>query len=670
MPAMSHALPSPVSFPPPLPLNAAPTAEAPGGVGSLQDVRRIEQTQPEPLAGVSSTYDLLRQGAAKGPDRTAMSFFLRTEDFRQPFQWTHAEWMERITAAANMFRRLGIGRRDVIAFVLPNLPETHWTIWGGEAAGIVMAINPLLEPALIAELMNAAKPRIVVSLAPTPGVDIWQKVAQAIQSVPSVRTVLTVTPLRYLRSPMAPLLRAAVRLKTPRRIGAAAVVPFHQALKGAAGDALTFPPPQLGDIASYFCTGGTTGLPKIAMRSHRTEVANALQLNAVFGQTVDPADVSLFCGLPLFHVNAQIGTGLAAWAGGTHIVLGTPMGYRGPGLVPKFWDIASFYRISSFSGVPTLYSALLQYPPKGQDLSELKYGICGAAPMPMELFHRFQKETGIKIIEGYGLTEGGCVSSLNPPEGRTELGSIGLRMPWQEMKIVILDDEGRWARDAATDEPGAVVIRGPNLFEGYLDASHNKGLWVQRPGPGGQDERWLNTGDLGRQDAQGYFWLTGRKKELIIRGGHNIDPKLIEEAMCQHPAVAMAAAVGRPDAHAGEVPVVYVQLRPGATAADADLVAFAQQKVSERAAWPKQVMILPTLPTTAIGKIHKPALNLMELEAVVRREAGAAGVELADCRAEQDARHGMVVRWSARGDAAALRKALAAYTFKAIESQG
>lgn len=659
MPPSSNALASVISFPAP-----------PSGVGSLHDVRRIEQAQPEPLTGVSSTYDLLRQGVAKGPGRTAMSFFLRTEDFRQPFQWTHAEWFARITQAANMFHRLGIGRRDVIAFVLPNLPETHWTIWGGEAAGIVMAINPLLEPALIAELMNAARPRIVVTLAPTPGVDIWQKVAKAVESVPSVRTVLTVTPLTYLRSPMAPLLRAATHLKTPRKVGAAVVTPFHQALKKAPTEALQFPAPQLTDIASYFCTGGTTGLPKIAMRSHRTEVANALQLNAVFGQTVDPAEASLFCGLPLFHVNAQIGTGLAAWAGGAHIVLGTPMGYRGPGLVPAFWDIASFYRITSFSGVPTLYSALLQYPPKGQDLSGLKYGVCGAAPMPMELFHRFQTETGIKIIEGYGLTEGGCVSSLNPPDGQTQLGSIGLRMPWQEMKIVILDDEGQWARDAATDEPGTVVIRGPNLFEGYLDAAHNKGLWVHRPSLDGRREPWLNTGDLGRQDAQGYFWLTGRKKELIIRGGHNIDPKLIEEAMCRHPSVAMAAAVGRPDAHAGEVPVVYVQLRPGTTATEQELVAFAQQHVSERAAWPKQVSIMPALPTTAIGKIHKPALNLLELAGVVRQEAAAHGVELALCEAEQDARHGMVVRWSAQGDATALRKALAAYTFKAIESQG
>ena len=180
----------------------------------------------------------------------------------------------------------------------------------------------------------------------------------------------------------------------------------------------------------------------------------------------------------------------------------------------------------------------------------------------------------------------------------------------------------------------------------------------------------MNTGDLGREDAQGYFWLTGRKKELIIRGGHNIDPKLIEEAMCQHPSVAMAAAVGRPDAHAGEVPVVYVQLRPGTTATGQELVAFAQQKVSERAAWPKQVTIMQALPTTAIGKIHKPALNLLELAGVVRQEAATHGVELALCEAEQDARHGMVVRWCAQGDATALRKALAAYTFKAIESQG
>lgn len=637
---------------------------SPTGVRHLDDVHAIEAHEPDPIGAIHNTYDLLLRGSRCHPDAPALSFFLRTEDHLDPAVWTHREWMARITQTANALRQLGVARDDVVAFILPNLPETHWTIWGGEAAGIVFAINPLLEPALMTELMNAARPKVLVTLAPTPGADIWQKASQAAAQVPSLRHVLTVSPLPYLRHPMAPVLRWMSRLKTPRQVGQAKVQPLLPLIDAAPAEALTFSAPSLDDKASYFCTGGTTGLPKIAVRTHRTEVANALELAATFGAEIQGAGRSVFCGLPLFHVNAQIGTGLTPWSVGAHVVLGTPQGYRAPGLIPRFWEIASHHRFVFFSGVPTVYSALLQHPPKGQDLSQLKYGVCGAAPMPVELFHRFQRETGVKILEGYGLTEGGCVSSINPPHGEARLGSIGLRLPWQDMAALVLDDQGRWLRDAECHEVGVLAIRGPNLFEGYLHAPHNQGLWIDRPNARGELERWLNTGDLGRQDAQGYFWLTGRKKELIIRGGHNIDPKLIEEALHAHPSVALAAAVGRPDAHAGEVPVVYVQLRERHAVTEAELVQHAQAQVAERAAWPKAIRIVETLPTTAIGKIFKPALTLREMESVVRDEAQAAGAVLSVCEASQDPRIGAVVRWRAVDNSEALSVRLARYTFK------
>lgn len=639
-------------------------APTPAGVRHLADIHAIEAGTTDPVGPFRSTFELLQHGARRNPDAPALSFFLRTEDHARPVAWTHRDWMARITQAANAFRQLGVNRGDVIAFILPNLPETHWTIWGGEAAGIVFAINPLLEPALMTELMNAARPKLLVTLAPTPGTDVWQKAAEAAVRVPSLEHVVTVSPLTYLRHPLAPVLRAASRWKTPTKLGRSKVTPLLPLIDAAPAQALAFPPPSLDDKASYFCTGGTTGLPKIAVRTHRTEIANALQLAATFGDELGGQGATLFCGLPLFHVNAQIGTGLTPWSMGAHVVLGTPQGYRAPGLLSRFWDIAAHYGILFFSGVPTVYSALLQHPPKGQDLRRLKYGVCGAAPMPVELFHRFQQELGIKILEGYGLTEGGCVSTINPPNGEARVGSIGIRLPWQDMAAFVLDERGRWLRDASCDEVGVLAIRGPNLFEGYLHAAHNDGLWIERRGAHGAIERWLNTGDLGRQDAAGYFWLTGRKKELIIRGGHNIDPKLIEEALHAHPAVAMAAAVGRPDAHAGEVPVVYVQLRGGRTATAAELMHHAQAQVAERAAWPKHIQVVDALPTTAVGKIFKPALTLREMESVVREEAQTLDVELALCKAVQDPRIGAVVRWRAvdRGEELAAR--LARYTFK------
>lgn len=645
-------------------LRPVPPCPQPYGVRDQSDVQEIERLTADPIGAIQSTYALLQRGAKLAPDAPALSFFLRTEDHTRTTVWTHREWMARINQAANAFRHLGVQRNDVIAFILPNLPETHWVIWGGEAAGIVFAINPLIEPALMTELMNTARPKVLVTLAPTPGTDIWEKVAQAAAAVPSLEHVLTVSPLAYLHSKLAVALKVLSRWRTPGRIAQAKVARLQPLLESASASSLDFAEPCLDDVASYFCTGGTTGLPKIAVRTHRTEVANAVELSATFGPEIQGAGRTVFCGLPLFHVNAQIGTGLTPWSVGAHVVLGTPQGYRAPGLIAHFWDMVAHHRFIFFSGVPTVYSALLQHPPKGQDLRALKYGVCGAAPMPVELFERFQRETGVKILEGYGLTEGGCVSSLNPPHGEVRSGSIGLRLPWQDMRALILDEQGQWSRDAEIDEVGIIAIKGPNLFQGYLHPSHNQGLWIERPEAGNNVGRWLNTGDLGRKDGDGYFWLTGRKKELIIRGGHNIDPKLIEEALYAHPDVAMAAAVGRPDAHAGEVPVAYVQLRSGAAISEDALLAHAKETISERAAWPKKVLILPSLPTTGIGKIFKPALTMLEMEAVVRDEAEIAGVTLKACKAEQDPRQGLIVKWQANNNAAAFHQRLSAYAFK------
>jgi len=213
-------------------------------------------------------------------------------------------------------------------------------------------------------------------------------------------------------------------------------------------------------------------------------------------------------------------------------LLGTPQGYRAPGLIPQFWSICDHHRLTTFSGVPTVYSSLLQHPRTGHRLDSLIFAVCGAAPLPVELFNRFQQETGIKIVEGYGLTEAGCASSLNPPGSENRVGSIGVRMPWQPMRAVMLDAEGLYVRDSEPDETGTIVVTGPNLFKGYLNDAHNKGLWVEIPNAQGQSEQWLNTGDLGRQDSEGYFRLTGRAKELIIRGGHNIGDSSCSRSMC------------------------------------------------------------------------------------------------------------------------------------------
>ena len=624
-------------------------------VADLAAVLDIERVPLSKRNIPATTYEMLKTGAALAPDSPALTFFADVRLFKNATVWTHRELFKRITQAGNLFRRLGVERSDAVAFVLPNLPETHLTIWGGEAAGIAFAISPLLETEQIAVLLKAAQPKLLVTLAPMPGTDLWQKATTAAAGLSRLRAVLAVDMVPYVSASQ----RLALRVLTQGRRTAlnVPVLDFRRELRKERGDALSFEAPKPDDVSSYFCTGGTTGSPKIAMRTQFSEAYDAWAMRSFNDDHFGPGK-TIFCGLPLFHVNGQLVTGLAPWAKGAHVVMGTPKGYRGEGVIPNFWRLVEHFRINMFSGVPTVYSSLLQVPIAGQNISSLEVAFCGAAPMPVQVFQSFQEQTGVRIVEAYGLTEGACASSSNPIYAPPRIGSIGLRYPYQDMRALILDGENKYVRDAETDEIGVIAIRGPNVFAGYLDPMHNKGIWIERQG-----DVWLNTGDLGRQDAGGYFWLTGRKKELIIRGGHNIDPKLIEEPLHRHPSVALVAAIGRPDPHAGEVPVAYVQLKSGDGASPAELLEFATQNIPERAAWPKAIRVVDKLPTTNVGKIFKPRLQELEIEDVVRAEAAATKATLTKIVFRQDPVRGLLASVQVSRGQAELSESLAKYAF-------
>ena len=562
-------------------------------IRTLQDIEQIESTPLSDRDLPSSTFELIRRTAQTSPEAAALSFILQGTGEETPLRLNYAELLGKITQTANAFHRLGLRPGKAVSFLLPNLPQTHYTIWGGEAAGIVNAINPLLDPEHIAELIHASNSELLVTLAPFPGTELWDKVDALRDQLPELKAILCVDMANLLPEPH----RSA--LKAQRGLLPEGVLDFDETIAACPADHL-----ESGrvitadDIASYFHTGGTTGTPKLAPHSHGNEVAMAYSMNLVTRFGV--GDVTL-CGLPLFHVNGVIVTGLTAFIGGAEVLLATPQGYRNTTLISNFWKVIARHKVSFFSGVPTIYAGLLQIPSEGHDLSSLKYALCGAAPMPVELIRQFEAKTGLTLLEGYGLTEGTCGSCANPPAGERRPGSIGLPMPYCEVRIKVLDEQGRYLRDAAQDEIGNLCIRGATVFKGYLQASKNAGIWV--------DGDWFNTGDLGRVDADGYIWLTGRSKDLIIRGGHNIDPQMIEEALHKHPAVAMAAAVGKPDEKAGELPVVYVQLKPGAQTSETELLEHAAAHIPERAAVPKDAWIIDAIPLTAVGKTFKPALR-------------------------------------------------------------
>jgi fatty-acyl-CoA synthase len=547
-------------------------------IRTVADIEAIEKTPITERFAEKSTFELISKGAAIDPDAMAMSFLANGDAWQDPLQVTYGQFIVKIRQTANMLADMGIGPTDVVTYLLPNLPQTHFVLWGAEAAGIANPINPMLEAETIREICQAAGTKVLVALGAFPGTDIWTKVEAIRKGIPSLEKV--------------------IRVMGPSDADDG-IYGFEETVERYAGDRLTFDRViHPDDIASLYHTGGTTGRPKLARRSHYNEVALTWDLMAATGLQAGEA---VMVGLPLFHCNGTCVTGLLPFALGGQVVILSPSGYRDPSIMKNFYKIVEHFRPVFFSCVPTVLSVLLDIPVDGADISSLEYLICGAAPLSVELFRRFEAHSGMKILEGYGLTEATCASCVNPKEGDRKIGSIGLRLPYQQVKVMIADADGGYVRDAQVDEIGVVCISGPTTFKGYVEEIHNRNIWI-KPG-------WFNTGDMGRMDAEGFFWLTGRMKELIIRGGHNIDPATIEEPLYKMAGVKMAAAVGRPDAHAGEVPVAYVTLAESAAIKEAEIIEWARAHIGERAAVPKYVYIVDQIPLTAVGKIFKPALK-------------------------------------------------------------
>lgn len=592
----------------------------PSGIRCLDDIKQFEQELRLESPDANNTYDLLKQSANKFGDLPALSLMLQASHCKKLQTFNYQQLFENTTKTANLLHRLGAKKDTVIALILPNLAQTHFCLWGAEAAGIVMPVNPLLEPEAISGLLKQAGVKILVTLAPFPKVDLWQKTAKILPELPDLEHIITINlahQISGLKGKVAQLLQKKEELSLYGLKGIQASMPKHikyhryeQVINLENSQSLDSKRAiQPNEYSSFFCTGGTTGLPKIAMRTHANEVANCQQILAMFGENTVKQKTTVLCGLPLFHVNAVLATGLYPFMQGAHVILASPQGFKGDGVFANFWKIVATHKVNFFAAVPTVYSVLLNHSTKGHDISSLEFGICGAAPMPVQLFKDFEALSGIKILEGYGLTEATSVSSVNPPEGERKTGSIGLRLPMQQIEIIKINDTEQEELPTITrcmpNETGILVIRGENVFSGYKLEVQNTDLWIID----NKGKKWLNTGDLGYQDEDGYLYLTGREKEMIIRSGHNIDPKSIEEIMHTHPCIAFAAAVGKPDVYAGELPVLYVELKPDSPVSSDELSQFANEHISEFVAIPKEIHILDAMPLTAVGKVYKPELK-------------------------------------------------------------
>ncbi len=558
----------------------------------------------------NTIYEIFLQAAENYSEQIALTFIEDGKASSEPVNLSYHSLLSIINQTGNLFHELGIKNSDVVSILLPNLLETHFALWGSQAVAIASPINPFLEAHAISDILIATQSQILVTLAESDDYKNWEKIKQIAQKTPELKYILTVS------------LSAKVSTQNHhiQTIPNTSVKVMDFTSSVSRQDSSTIKAGYNADkdqLSAFFHTGGTTGTPKIAQLSHANQLFMASTFNKILRMTQKDRAMG---GLPLFHVNAIYTAGLSLFLSGANVLILGADGFRNKSCVRDFWSVVAKYRATLFSGVPTFYSALLSVPIEDNNIKSLRVGAIGAAPASSELFKQIERVMGINVIEGYGLTEGSCVSTVNPYDGIKKVGSIGLPIPEQELKIVKLDDNYKVVRNCSVNESGVIIIRGPNVFQGYLNDVSNRGVLLK--------DGWLNTGDLGRLDEDNYVWLTGREKDLIIRGGHNIDPKMIEDSLAQHPDVALVAAIGQPDTYAGELPIAYVTLVDGAEIDSLSLINFAKSKISERAATPVYLEILKQMPMTAVGKIFKPELRRNAISRVLSIAFSEAALEV------------------------------------------
>jgi fatty-acyl-CoA synthase len=612
--------------------------KAAAGIGDLQDIRAIEAA---PYAGFmphADVLDALEDAARRHPARPAITYIRSADASVPPARWTHADMVAQVRRAARAFQRLCGDAEPRVAFLLPAIPEAYFTLWGAEAVGVACPINYLLGEEHIAELIDAARVNVLVALGPTAELDIWRRVPGLRQRCKSLAHVVAVNALNALNAVNAGEGAVEGALDFDALLAAQSDAPLERARH-----------PDAHRIAALFHTGGTTGRPKLAQHTHGNQLHAAWGAARMYGTS--ERDVVLN-GFPLFHVAGSFVYGLSTLLAGGEVVLPTLLGLRNTAFMQAYWQFVALHRVTLLAAVPTVMSTLLGVAPNGEDLSRVRCLLTGGSPLPSDLAEAFEQRLGIAVRNILGMTECGGVIAIEPAGAPRVAGSVGWPLPFTRVRVA--DETGT---ALAAGEEGILQIQGPNVGPGYTDADNNAGVLI-----GGG---WLVTGDVGRIDAQGRVFVTGRSKDLIIRSSHNIDPVVIEDALMAHPDVLLAAAVGAPDEYAGEVPVAYVSLRPGRTVGIEQLAEFAQARIPERPAFPKAIFILDALPVTAIGKLYKPTLRAMAIRWVVEdriaRSTLASKVTV-DVRAEGK---GLVVHCATTDDdpdtAAQVRKLLGVF---------
>lgn len=586
------------------------------------DIAAFAATPIHARLGGRDLVTMIREAAQADAGKPALSFLPSGKAEGAALHVTRGELARVAAAFAAHLADHGIGRGDVVASLLPNGPGTVTAAIGTLSAAILAPVNIFLEPAQIGKLVaeSGAKAILVPREAPPALAGMFASLRQMLKG------------------------------------GARLIEVDTECTSICAAHSDAYAPRTLSDRVALFHTGGTTGLPKFVPLTGGNLAAGALISQFAYGYREDD---NVLCAMPMFHVGGLFACSLFPLACGAKVSILSALGFRGDGVIAALPNTIAETGASVVIGPPTVMAQLATNAPEMSRASKLRLFVSGAAALPRTIGTRLNAITGVPVVEPWGLTEATLAVTSGPRDGALKQGSVGLALPYCGVKAFRTDANGKATAPCGSDEIGVLGIHGPMVFGGYLNRAPEDQPFLA--------EGWLDTGDLGRVDADGFVWVTGRAKELIKRGGHGIDPGLIEDALLAHPDVALAAAIGRPDAYAGEVPVAYVQPRPGVAIGTDQLIAFARDRITERAAVPKDIIVIDRLPVTAIGKVHKQTLRLditrRVAEDVVRHSAGADAV--IDIRVEPHALHGLIVRARVpKASTEAVSQALAAFTFR------
>ncbi|MGY6706686.1 MAG: AMP-binding protein [Rhizobiaceae bacterium] len=568
----------------------APNGGIRRAIHTLADVEDLERHGLDAVVPIRSTHELLCRAARLHGQRPAFVYLPTGAVDDTPSIMNFEALLASVNRAANLFRSLGVGREDTVALLLPTMPETLSAFFGAQAAGRVCPINYMLSAEHAAELIDHSGAKVLVALGPDPEIDIWSKILE--------------------------IHKRSARLEHLIAVGAPADagIPDYARATADQPPELTFEP-RIGrdDIAAFFHTGGTTGLPKLVRHTHANEV-HVSWFGGMF-YDIGPDDL-VVNGFPLFHVAGAFVLAGSAIAAGAATLIPSRLGMRSKPFVKDYWQVIERYGATLLSGGPTFVSTLLGRPADDVDLSGVKALFGGGSPMPAGLASSFETRFGIPVRSIYGMTEAAGMISAVPRHAERRQGSSGWRLPFSDVAVFAPDDEGRPdpGRPMERGAHGLLAIRGANVSPGYSDDRISA---AQR-----LPEGWLATGDTGRIDPDGQVVVLGRSKDVIIRGGHNIDPLVIEEALMRHPEVELCAAVGQPDLYAGELPVAFLKLKPSSAGDPWKVLESVRGHIPEPAAVPKHLYLLDDIPLTTTGKVFKPALRRLAVEYALRQQLG------------------------------------------------